>query len=120
MRFISRKLHAVLDYFSAAFLVAAPWLLNFKQSDYASSIAIGAGVLVFLMSLFTNYEGGLVRKLSMWTHLALDITLGLLLAISPWMFGFYETAYLPHLIIGLIAIGAGFTTKGGRIQQNAD
>ena len=117
MRFISRKFHAVLDYLSAAVLIAAPWLLHFDDSAYATYTAVIAGGLILVLSLFTRYEGGLIRKVSMWTHLAFDVTLGAVLAASPWMLKFSDSVYLPHLIMGLLAIGAGFMTKGESLKK---
>jgi hypothetical protein len=117
MRIISRKFHAVLDYLSAVFLIAAPWLFGFENSPVPMYTAVGFGLLVFVLSILTYYEGGIFKYFSMWTHLAVDVTMGIVLASSPWTFGFSTVVFLPHLLIGLLAIVAGLTTKGGRIQQ---
>jgi hypothetical protein len=71
-------------------------------------VAIGAATLVY--SLFTDYELGALRRISMPAHLWLDALAGVLLAISPWLFGFDADVWAPHLTIGLIAvIAAGVT-----------
>ncbi|MEJ7827105.1 MAG: SPW repeat protein [Segetibacter sp.] len=36
---------------------------------------------------------------------------GILLAASPWIFSFADTVYIPHLIFGLLEIGASLMTK---------
>jgi hypothetical protein len=36
---------------------------------------------------------------------------GILLAASPWIFGFADTVYLPHLILGIAEIGAALMTQ---------
>ena len=36
---------------------------------------------------------------------------GVLLAASPWLFGFADRVYWPHLILGLAEIGAGLMTR---------
>ena len=41
----------------------------------------------------------------------LDLLSGLLLAASPWLFGFSEFVYVPHLVLGLLEIGAALMTK---------
>ena len=110
MKIISRKFHAVLDYLSGIILIIAPWVLNFNDSNTGSAVAVVAGVLILIMSVITDYEGGVMRSISMSTHLNMDIALGILLAASPWLFGFYTEVYLPHLIMGLLAIAAGFLT----------
>ena len=44
-------------------------------------------------------------------HLGLDAAAGLLLAASPWLFGFAEFVYLPHLILGILEMGAALMTE---------
>lgn len=46
-------------------------------------------------------------------HLLFDLLSGILLAASPWLFGFADQVYLPHLIIGMLEIGAALMTKTG-------
>ena len=45
------------------------------------------------------------------THLTLDFIAGLFLALSPWLFGFNDWVFLPHLIIGIGEMGASLMTK---------
>jgi hypothetical protein len=58
----------------------------------------------------TNYEFGLSKSISMRTHLMLDLMSGILLAASPWLFGFSDYVYLPHLLVGLFEIAASLMT----------
>lgn len=111
MRFISTKVHGVMDYLMGIVLIAAPWLLNFARGGAETwvPVILGAGVIVY--SIFTNYELGLSRKLSMSTHLTLDLVSGIFLAISPWLFGFNEYVYVPHLVLGILEVGASLTTE---------
>ena len=117
MRFISRKFHAVLDYIVGILLIAAPWLLNFDDIEAAKWTAGGGGALILLMSFVTDYEGGGRKMLSMSTHLTMDVIAGLFLAASPWIFNFDEQVYLPHLIVGILEMGAGLFTE--RRSQHA-
>ena len=61
-------------------------------------------MLVVLYSPFTNYECGLVPRLPVQTHLALDVVVGGFLAASPWLFGFADRVWAPHLLLGLFSI----------------
>jgi len=72
-------------------------------------VILGAGAIFY--SLFTDYELGASRRLPMRTHLTLDLMSGALLAASPWIFGFNEYVYMPHLILGLAEMGASLMTK---------
>ncbi|HEY0895631.1 MAG TPA: SPW repeat protein [Sphingobacteriaceae bacterium] len=117
MRFISRRFHAVLDYIIGIALLAAPWLFNFDEIDAAKWSAIAVGALILTMSFITDYEGGGKKVLSMSTHLTMDILAGLFLAASPWLFGFADQIYWPHLIVGIMEMGAGLFTE--RRSQHA-
>lgn len=121
MRFIPTRTHGILDYIVGALLILAPWLLGFAQGGAETWVPVLLGLGAILYSLFTDYELGAVRRISMSTHLALDFASGVLLAVSPWLFGFADLVYLPHLLIGLFEIGASLMTErapadGGRVR----
>ena len=112
MKLINRKAHAVLDYVSVLILIAAPFLFDFADIVPALYTALSMAILILLMSLFTDYEGGVLRFLNISFHLTADIIMGIVLAVSPWLFHFNEFVYLPHLIMGTLITGAGlFTVK---------
>ncbi|HEX8299520.1 MAG TPA: hypothetical protein VF594_10220 [Rubricoccaceae bacterium] len=117
MRVISTRTHGVLDYLTGLILVAAPWLLGFADGGAETIVPVALGLGALAYSLFTDYELGLVRRIPMPVHLMLDLGSGLLLAASPWLFGFADgTAtsdgvWVPHLALGLFEIGAALTTK---------
>jgi hypothetical protein len=111
MRFISTKVHGVLDYLMGVLLIASPWIFDFARGGAETwvPVVLGAGAIVY--SLFTDYEYSISRKLSMGTHLTLDLLSGIFLAASPWIFGFADYVYLPHLILGILEIGASLMTE---------
>lgn len=111
MKFIDTKTHGFLDYIVGLFLVAAPWVFNLDPSAAEGMIFIILGAAALVYSLVTNYELGLIRVLPMKMHLTLDVLSGILLAASPWLFGFADRVYLPHLILGVFEIGAGMMTR---------
>jgi len=111
MRFIPTKVHGMLDYLMGILLIVAPWVFNFDRGGAETWVPVILGVSAILYSLVTDYELGAVRKLSMKTHLTLDVISGALLAVSPWLFNFDEHVYLPHLILGITEIAAGLMTK---------
>lgn len=111
MRFLPTRVHGVLDYLVGMVLIASPWLFNFARGGAETwvPVILGAGAIVY--SLLTDYELGVSRGISMRTHLTLDLMSGILLAASPWLFGFREYVYLPHLIFGILEIGASLMTE---------
>jgi len=110
MRFISTKTHGILDYLTGVILIAAPWVLGFAQQGAETWVPVVLGAGAILYSLMTNYELGMTKLISMRTHLGLDLMSGMFLALSPWIFGFDELVYLPHLILGIAEVGASLMT----------
>lgn len=111
MRIISTKAHGVMDYIYGLLAISSPWLLNFADGTIAQWLPVVIGVVLLLSSIMTNYELGLMRIIPMPMHLWLDIFAGALLLVSPWLFGFADRVFLPHIIFGVFSIVAGFTTQ---------
>jgi hypothetical protein len=111
LRFISTRTHGVIDYLMGALLIVAPYLLGFADGTAAQWIPQILGVALIGAALLTDYELGAVRMIPMPIHLGLDVAAGVLLAVSPWLFGFADRVFWPHLIFGLAEIGAGLTTR---------
>ncbi|WP_224999587.1 SPW repeat protein [Cesiribacter sp. SM1] len=111
MRFIPTRIHGMVDYLMGLLLIASPWIFNFNRGGAETWIPVILGAGLILISLFTDYELSVSRKISMPTHLWMDVLAGAFLAVSPWLFDFDEYVYLPHLILGIAEIGAGLFTK---------
>lgn len=111
MRFIPTRIHGMLDYAMGLLLIVAPWLFGFARGGAETWVPVALGVGALLYSLMTDYELGVARVISVPTHLGLDGAAGLLLAVSPWLFGFAEVVWVPHLVLGLLELGAALTTK---------
>lgn len=111
MRFLSTKAHGILDYLMGILLIASPWLFDFARSGAETWVPVILGAGAILYSLMTDYEYSVSRVISMRTHLTLDLVSGILLAASPWLFNFSEYVYAPHLILGLLEIGASLVTE---------
>ncbi|HEY0653509.1 MAG TPA: SPW repeat protein [Chryseosolibacter sp.] len=110
MRIISTRVHGMLDYLMGVILIASPWIFNFNRGGAETIVPVVLGIAVILYSMITDYELSISKSLSMQTHLTLDLLSGILLAASPWLFGFHDYVYLPHLIFGLAEIGASLMT----------
>jgi hypothetical protein len=106
MRFIPTRVHGLLDYLVAVLLILSPTLFDFRLGGPAQWLPIGLGIAVIFYSLITDYELGAVRVLPFRTHLALDSISGVILALSPWVLGFADAVWAPHLLLGLLEIVA--------------
>ena len=111
MRFIPTKIHGYLDYIVGALLIAAPWLFDFAQGGAETWIPVILGTGAVIYSLMTDYELGASRLIAMRSHLMLDMISGILLAASPWLFGFADEVWGPHLFAGLFEMGAALLTR---------
>jgi hypothetical protein len=111
MRFLPTRVHGMIDYGVGALMVATPWIFGFARGGAETWIFVILGLGAIVYSLFTDYELGLAKKISVPAHLVLDALSGILLAVSPWIFGFSDYIFAPHLIFGLFEIGASLITQ---------
>jgi hypothetical protein len=111
MRFMTTRMHGVADYLVGIVLILVPYLLGFADGTAAQWIFQILGAAAIVYSLLTRYEWGVVRVIPMPVHLMLDFASGVLLAASPWLFGFADRVFWPHVIFGLIEIAASLTTE---------
>ena len=111
MRFLSTRIHGVVDYAMGILLLASPYLFGFATGGVKQWLPMILGVAMIGMSLLTRYEWGAIRMIPMPVHLAVDGLSGALLAVSPWLFGFSGVVFLPHLVLGLIELGTSLMTE---------
>lgn len=111
MRFLPTRIHGAIDYLWGAALLASPWAFGFADGGAAQWIMMVFGLGAFAYSALTDYELGLFRLLPMRLHLVLDGLAGALLAASPWLLGFADRVYWPHLVFGLFAVVASLITR---------
>ena len=111
MRFIETKTHGYLDYIMGALLIAAPWIFDFDRGGAETWVPVILGIAMIGLALMTDYELGASRQISMRTHLMIDLISGAILAASPWLFGFADYVWEPHLILGILEMGAALMTK---------
>lgn len=111
MKIITTRVHGILDYMLGILLLAMPTILGLDHSVAESIIFYVIGTMALIQSLMTDYELSAVKIIPMRIHLMVDCMSGILLAGSPWLFGFADRIYLPHLILGLLEIGAVLMTE---------
>ncbi|WP_299047965.1 hypothetical protein [uncultured Tateyamaria sp.] len=89
MRFVTKTIHAWLDYPVALALIALPFLLGLGTSNpLALTISPVVGVAALLLTVFTDHHLGVIRVLPYKLHLAVDLAVGLLFLILPFALGF--------------------------------
>jgi hypothetical protein len=111
MCFIPTRIHGAIDYLTGLALIMAPFVLGFADNGPAQWVPMILGAAILVMSLMTDYELSLAKLIPMRAHLGVDAAGGLLLAASPWLFGFADQVFWPHLIIGVFEIAVALTTN---------
>ncbi|CUI01425.1 SPW repeat domain-containing protein [Leisingera aquaemixtae] len=96
LRFVTRTIHAYLDYPVAAALMGLPFLLGLGESNpLALWLSVATGIAAFVLTLLTDHHLGLIRVLPYKLHLAVDLIVGITFLAAPFLFGFagLDTAF---------------------------
>jgi hypothetical protein len=111
MKIISSRTHGVLDYIVGLVLILSPRLFNLDASSAEGQVPVALGIATLIYSVLTRYEVGLIKVIPFRVHLTLDTLSGILLALSPWLFGFAERRWGTHLVLGFLELGAVMMTR---------
>src|SRR5215813_12919518 len=111
MKFISPKLHGILDYSVAIVLIVAPVVLRFSDVSVAAAvISAVAGIGLVIYSLLTAYSGGVRALIPFRVHLVLDALAAVALLVVPFLLGFAGTPRAFYIVIG------GCSTRRGGLH----
>lgn len=118
---ITSRMHAMLDYPLGVVLILAPWIFGFSDVGGAAVVVpIAVGALAIGQSLITDWELSIADIVPLPMHLTMDVLAGVVLAVSPFVFGFSDegtNAWLPHVLAGLGLIAAGLMTQRTRADH---
>ena len=88
-RFVTRQIHAYIDYPVAVSLMAMPFVLGLGDSNpLAKWLSVATGVAAFVLTLLTNHETGVIKVLPYWFHVAVDRLVGVTFVVAPIVLGF--------------------------------
>ena len=88
-RFVTKTVHAYLDYPVAIALIVLPFVLGLGASNpLALYLAVATGAAAFVLTLLTDHHLGVIRVLPYWFHVTVDRLVGLVFVAAPFMFGF--------------------------------
>ena len=89
IRFVTRNIHAYLDYPVAFALMGLPFLLGLGQSNpIALWLSVVTGMAAFVLTVLTDHHLGIWRVLPYKFHLAVDLLVGITFLFAPSLFGF--------------------------------
>jgi len=88
-RFITKNIHALLDYPVAFMLMIAPFVLGLGDSTpIALWLGVVTGVAALFLTILTDHKLGLLRILPYWFHVLVDGIVGITFLIAPFALGF--------------------------------
>ncbi len=88
-RFVTKQIHAYLDYPVAIALIGLPFLLGLGTSNpFALWLSVVTGVAAFVLTILTDHQTGVFRVLPYSFHLLVDFLVAILFIISPLVLGF--------------------------------
>jgi len=114
MKLVSTKVHTVIGLVVGVLLVFAASIFGFADNNAASMVALWVGIFIVLNELITTSPYSPLKLVPMKIHIALDVVTGLFLALSPWLFSFYDSndaaQWVPHLVVGIMVVGYALLT----------
>lgn len=89
IRFLTPKLHGLVDYAAAAGLIVFPFILGIgASSPIAFWLSVAAGIAVICYSMLTGYTYSAAPVVPFKVHLAIDFVAAAAFAIAPFVLGF--------------------------------
>ena len=87
--FVTKTIHAYLDYPVAISLMVMPFLLQLGgPHPLAKWLSVGTGIAALLLTIFTDHKLGVFRVLPYSVHLSVDFLVGVVFAFAPLSLGF--------------------------------
>ena len=109
-RFITKDIHALLDYPVAFGLLIMPILLGLgSSSGLAFTLSVLTGIAALVLTILTDHKLGLFKVLPYKLHLAVDAMVGVVFLVAPFVLGFSGLDAAYYWVIGatvLVVVGA--------------
>ena len=104
-RFITKTMHAYLDYPVALSLMAGPFVLGLGGSHpFALWFSVATGVAALLLTILTDHHLGIIRVLPYPLHVAVDGMVGVAFLLVPLGLGFGGIDLAYYLANGLAVL----------------
>lgn len=89
MRFITRQIHALIDYPVALSLIVMPFLLGLGATNpLALWLSVVTGGAALVLTILTNHETGIIKVLPYSFHVLVDRLVGVTFVVAPFVLGF--------------------------------
>ncbi len=112
MKFLTLKLHGVIDYLAAIGLIVGPLVLfPAETSSLVTAIPILAGMALIIYSLVTDYSVSARRVIPFKLHLAIDFAAGAAFLVLPFLLGLTGIPQAFYLVMGAAVVLVVLTSQ---------
>ena len=88
-RFITKTIHAYLDYPVAIALITLPFVLGLGASQVLGLwLGVATGISAFILTILTDHKLGVFKVLPYSFHLLVDFLVGVVFIVAPFALGF--------------------------------
>ncbi|WP_350285003.1 hypothetical protein [uncultured Croceitalea sp.] len=89
MKFVTKRIHAYLDYPVAIALITLPFLLGLGDPNpLALQLSVVTGIAAFILTLLTDHHLGAFKVISYKIHLIVDFIVAVVFVSAPFIFSF--------------------------------
>lgn len=120
LKFVTKEIHAYLDYPVALGLMVMPFILGLGEvAPLAFWLSFITGIAAFLLTVLTDHHLGLIRVLPYKLHLLVDFLVGVTFVVAPLILGFagLEAAYY-WVIGGTVLVVVGLHKSDGVVAAS--
>lgn len=89
LRFVTKTIHAYLDYPVALSLVAMPFILQLGRANPSAFwLSVATGIAAFILTALTDHRTGLIHLIPYSMHLWVDRLVGIVFLAAPFVLNF--------------------------------
>lgn len=117
IRFVTKTVHAYLDYPVAANLILTPFLLGLGHGNpLALWLSVATGVTALLLTLVTDHKTGVLPLVPYIVHLWIDRLVGVVFLAAPTLLGFagLDAAYYWANGLAVLLVTVALSATEGR------
>lgn len=105
MKFVTKRIHAFLDYPVAIALMLLPFILGLGDANpLAVQLSVSTGIAAFILTLLTDHHLGVFKIISYKTHLIVDFIVAIVFIIAPFALSFKGINAYYYWINGLAVL----------------
>jgi hypothetical protein len=103
MKFISPKMHGIIDYLVVIFLLASPTIFGF--TGLLATFTYALGIVHLLLTILTDYDFGLIKVIPFTFHGTIEFIVGVaLIVIAYTLFKDNAVGKLFYVIFGTVVL----------------